>query len=255
MIKVFGKIRQSLLKENKFSKYLLYAIGEIILVVIGILIALGINNIQEDQIKKKKEQTYLKGLQEEFQTSKLKLKELMTVNQRNFEGATQLLYYISENDSIPTEKEFSELLFNSFSSEISFNPNNSLLIEIINSGSLKDISNTKLRIQLTNWISTIEDITRQENELGVQREKVLDIFRTNHNSLRTIFNLSGVTRQLGLPEGTTYTSNLDLLHSRAFENNLLMFTLTSSAMETAHYEPLMQSINTILGMIQKEIKD
>ena len=44
MIKFFRKIRQKLLSENKFSKYLLYAIGEIILVVIGILIALQINN-------------------------------------------------------------------------------------------------------------------------------------------------------------------------------------------------------------------
>ena len=47
MIKFFRKIRQQLLVENKFSKYLLYAIGEIILVVIGILIALQINNWNE----------------------------------------------------------------------------------------------------------------------------------------------------------------------------------------------------------------
>ena len=43
MIKLFRKIRQKLLTEDKFSKYLLYAIGEIILVVIGILIALVCN--------------------------------------------------------------------------------------------------------------------------------------------------------------------------------------------------------------------
>ncbi len=49
MIKFFRKIRQKLLSENKFSKYLLYAIGEIILVVIGILIALQINNWNETQ--------------------------------------------------------------------------------------------------------------------------------------------------------------------------------------------------------------
>ncbi|WP_425287337.1 DUF6090 family protein [Lutimonas vermicola] len=47
MIKFFRKIRQKTLTENKFSKYLLYAIGEIILVVIGILIALQINNYNE----------------------------------------------------------------------------------------------------------------------------------------------------------------------------------------------------------------
>ena len=49
MIKFFRKIRQKLLTENKFSKYLIYAIGEIILVVIGILIALQINNWNEEK--------------------------------------------------------------------------------------------------------------------------------------------------------------------------------------------------------------
>jgi NADH:ubiquinone oxidoreductase subunit 6 (subunit J) len=47
MIKFFREIRQQLLTENRFSKYLLYAIGEIVLVVIGILIALQINNWNE----------------------------------------------------------------------------------------------------------------------------------------------------------------------------------------------------------------
>ncbi|SHH34847.1 DUF6090 family protein [Winogradskyella jejuensis] len=49
MIKFFRKIRQKLLSENKFSKYLIYAIGEIVLVVIGILIALQINNWNENR--------------------------------------------------------------------------------------------------------------------------------------------------------------------------------------------------------------
>jgi len=52
MIKFFRKIRQRLLSENKFSKYLLYAVGEIILVVIGILIALQINNNNEARKEK-----------------------------------------------------------------------------------------------------------------------------------------------------------------------------------------------------------
>jgi len=51
MIKFFRKIRQRLLTENKFSKYLLYAIGEIVLVVIGILIALSINNWNQKRIE------------------------------------------------------------------------------------------------------------------------------------------------------------------------------------------------------------
>ena len=49
MIKFFRKIRKRLLTENKFSKYLLYAIGEILLVVIGILIALQLNMWSDDR--------------------------------------------------------------------------------------------------------------------------------------------------------------------------------------------------------------
>ena len=49
MIKFFRKIRKKLLTENKFSKYLIYAVGEIVLVVIGILIALQINNWNEQR--------------------------------------------------------------------------------------------------------------------------------------------------------------------------------------------------------------
>jgi hypothetical protein len=49
MIKFFRKIRQNLLMENKTGKYFKYAIGEIVLVVIGILIALQINNANEDK--------------------------------------------------------------------------------------------------------------------------------------------------------------------------------------------------------------
>lgn len=52
MLKFFRKIRQRLLSENKFSNYLLYAIGEIILVVIGILIALQINNLNQKSQEK-----------------------------------------------------------------------------------------------------------------------------------------------------------------------------------------------------------
>lgn len=59
MIKLFRKIRQNLLSENKFSKYLIYAIGEIVLVVIGILIALQINNWNEDRKQKKLEESTL----------------------------------------------------------------------------------------------------------------------------------------------------------------------------------------------------
>ena len=65
MIKFFRKIRQKLLAKNKFSKYLIYAIGEIVLVVIGILIALQINNWNEQQKTKSNQEKYLTLLKTE----------------------------------------------------------------------------------------------------------------------------------------------------------------------------------------------
>ena len=59
MIKFFRKIRQKLLEQNRISKYLIYAMGEIFLVVIGILIALSINNWNENNKNKTKEHVYL----------------------------------------------------------------------------------------------------------------------------------------------------------------------------------------------------
>ncbi|MCD2260282.1 DUF6090 family protein [Psychroserpens luteolus] len=65
MIKFFRHIRRSLLSEGKTAKYLKYAIGEILLVVIGILIALGINNWNENLKAQKNEKVLLQKLQEE----------------------------------------------------------------------------------------------------------------------------------------------------------------------------------------------
>jgi len=255
MLKFFRKIRQKLIVEKKLSSYFFYAIGEIILVVIGILIALAINNSNLNRIKRDKEQIYLAGLRNEFETSRLKLIELMEVNRQSYQGAKIIVEFISNNKKPPTEKQFSELLVNAFSFDIAFNPNNSLLNEMINSGSLKDITNPQLRIKLTNWISTLEDIAKQEAELSVQREKVVDMLRTNENSIRTIFDLTGVSSEIGLTEDKKHTSNLDLLESSEFENNILLFILTSYATESTHYEPLMKDLEIILEQIIQEIKE
>lgn len=66
MIKFFRKIRQRLLTESNFSKYMLYAIGEVLLVVIGILIALQINTWNEESKDRRLETDYLVNLKKEL---------------------------------------------------------------------------------------------------------------------------------------------------------------------------------------------
>lgn len=68
MIKFFNKIKQELLSESKFNKYLIYAFGEIILIVIGILIALSINNANDSKNQRQKELTLLIEMRQNLQT-------------------------------------------------------------------------------------------------------------------------------------------------------------------------------------------
>ncbi|HPG09374.1 MAG TPA: DUF6090 family protein, partial [Saprospiraceae bacterium] len=63
MIHLFRKIRKELIKGNRTTQYLRYAIGEIILVMIGILLALQVNNWNENRKDKIIEQEYLNRLQ------------------------------------------------------------------------------------------------------------------------------------------------------------------------------------------------
>ncbi|MCB0770394.1 MAG: hypothetical protein KDC00_08315 [Flavobacteriales bacterium] len=77
MIKFFRSIRQRMIKENRVSKYLLYAIGEIVLVVIGILIALQINNWNENRKNTHRIEGYTRSLIEDLAKDSLQLTEAL----------------------------------------------------------------------------------------------------------------------------------------------------------------------------------
>ncbi|MDT0641821.1 DUF6090 family protein [Zunongwangia sp. F363] len=253
-MKFFRKIRRQFLKNNKFSNYLLYATGEVFLIVMGILIALALNNWNQNRIIKEKEHFYLEGLKGEFKRSKYKLEKLIDVNRLNYEESIKLAEQLDNAPQEIEEQELSGLLYNSLSYEIAYNPNNSLLNELINSGGLEDISNPELRMYLTNWESVIQSIHRQENSLRIQREKILDMFRADSGSIRTIFDHTGVSAEMGFKKKEDNFSNMNILVSREFENNLLMFLTTGKATENSHYNPLLEEIDIILGLIDAELK-
>lgn len=77
MTPFFRRLRKQLANDNKPIQYLRYAIGEIVLVVIGILIALSINNWNQDQQNKKLEQATLKALLSEFQDNRTVIKDYL----------------------------------------------------------------------------------------------------------------------------------------------------------------------------------
>ena len=110
MIKFFRKIRYDLLEKNKTGKYLKYAIGEIVLVVIGILIALQINNWNENRLKKDATLNYLEQIKSELvldveflndqlKTSQNSINYLNLISEGKYGNIdlSKLLYSLSQN--------------------------------------------------------------------------------------------------------------------------------------------------------------
>jgi hypothetical protein len=123
MIKFFRKIRQNLLMENKTGKYLKYAIGEIILVVIGILIALQINNWNENNKLETKKQDYyqqlLEDLKKDKEFSKMTI-ELFNKRREEYENYKNEFY---SNELAPKEVYDKLLSLNNHSEAMIFNSN------------------------------------------------------------------------------------------------------------------------------------
>jgi hypothetical protein len=112
MIRLFRMIRQRLLTDHRFGKYLLYASGEIILIVIGILIALSINNWNEVQKTRNLEQTYLVDLRAEFMQNLNALDLVIGINQKNIDHARELSEFTGPIKPVITDKRFSGVFFN-----------------------------------------------------------------------------------------------------------------------------------------------
>ena len=97
MIKFFRKIRQNLLMENKTGKYFTYAIGEIVLVVIGILIALQINNWNEKAKNKISTDVLLKEIHNDLQLDLLRMQDIIEWGER-----VDSIYDVHNNDTFPS---------------------------------------------------------------------------------------------------------------------------------------------------------
>lgn len=110
MIKYFKKIRYELMEKNKIRNYISYALGEIILVVIGILIALNINNWNEERQIGKQEHKILLSLKSEFLESKELLLSTMKVQKKVLERSDALIQIYKGEMPLPTNDSIKMLV-------------------------------------------------------------------------------------------------------------------------------------------------
>ena len=141
MIKFFRHIRQRLVKENRTSKYLLYAIGEIILVVIGILIALQINNWNDERKTKNLEEKILKELHVNLSMDLEELQDDVSYMD-NINSASLDVKEFIENNEFPNDSIFKVISILRVTPH--FDPNKSGY-QLLQSKGVEVISNDSLR--------------------------------------------------------------------------------------------------------------
>tara|TARA_R110001592_G_scaffold124156_2_gene332829 strand:+ start:248 stop:988 length:741 start_codon:yes stop_codon:yes gene_type:complete len=165
MIKFFRKIRQKLLSENKFSKYLIYAIGEIILVVIGILIALQINQNAENKKTDKTRHDYYIQLLEDLNNDRQFVNETIAHFQSDQDAYNEYLKTY-ENTELSPKQVYEHLMSLSiYSTTLSFNSNT---IESLRSSGEIILFPLSIRNKLINLLRFQDNILKnvQLNDTG-----------------------------------------------------------------------------------------
>ena len=149
MIKLFRNIRKSLLYQGKTSNYIKYAIGEIILVVIGILIALQVNNWNETRLEQKKEQIYLERLQQDLSSDLYQLDLNIEFYKKVFDYGNLALSYADGDTSIAATNWEVLVAFFQSSQIWPLIPTSSTYDELKSSGELSLIQSINLRNSLS----------------------------------------------------------------------------------------------------------
>lgn len=163
MITLFRHIRQKLIDSGSVTKYLIYAVGEILLVMIGILLALQVNNWNEERLRLADEREVLQNVKTDFQDA---IKELTYLNQLRASMNGAIDDFVREG-SFPDQRYREEQLDSLFAILMyapTFNNQSGSLDVLLNSGRINLVRDDSLRAMLLNWPGLVQDMVEGEND-------------------------------------------------------------------------------------------
>jgi len=166
MINFFRKIRQNMIKENKVSKYFLYAVGEIVLVVIGILIALQINSKKEEINNRIVEQSILNNLKEDFNKNQQEIEVLIFANNkyhRNLNKFIEILKTTPKDIKVKIDDTLSIVAI----AAPTYIPTTSTIDVIISTGKIDLIKNEELKTLISRFKREVADLSEDEKDVRI----------------------------------------------------------------------------------------
>ncbi len=255
MIAFLRKIRQSLVSTGKIRSYILYAAGEIILVVIGILIALQINNWNEEYKDRQQEGSYYYKFLEDVNQDQLLLEKLVAENSQRIKYSNQLLQLLQHEH--PERKKVIFLLREAISKiRFRFRPSVSAFDDLKSSGKLAIIKDLSFKKQLLNYYAEMEGYgeildlvadaslslyfspTKDFIEMGFQ-----DIYYVRSELDSTLVNIN----KLKSPNYPTPAIRKQLMSEA-------MFHLTNNARKKELYNTMLQEIQNIKTILTSKSK-
>ena len=150
MIHYFRKIRTKLLKESSFSKYLIYAIGEVFLVMIGIMLALYFDNLNTQNENSKKEKWYLNNIVEDIEFQKVILKDMKRHCLESIDIGKSIIKDFDKHKSFVQIDSLNDKL-NFLIETYNFPNTNNTYSELVSSGQLNLITNKILSVDIINY--------------------------------------------------------------------------------------------------------
>ena len=168
--------------KNKTGKYLKYAVGEIVLVVIGILIALYINNLNTEKQDSIMLKGYLNNISENIEADQANLERIAVFRDSSIIGSKYFMNMIEQENMLKEQYSiyFSEYFkYNPWLDE-SFQSNNSGFEALKNSGYLSKIQQTTLETEIYKYYNLVEKIKYNEKSLNnFMEEMIYDIYKNN----------------------------------------------------------------------------
>ena len=159
MIKFFRKLRYDLMKQNKTSKYFKYAIGEIVLVVIGILIALQINNWNQGRIAQDKEQTYLTNIKRDLENQLKSIESQLEFDKDILDLIQSFLDSFYKTSKIKLDSTNIKSL-SIVTTRQTFVRTDPTYTDLISSGNIDIIKNTELKNKLIEFNQNLERVEK-----------------------------------------------------------------------------------------------
>ena len=256
MIPFFRKIRKKMADDNRPLKYARYAIGEIVLVVIGILIALQINTLNNEQIEKRKEQDVLIGLHKTFSSNLENLNFIIAISQVSFDSSKALMSLMGPDASDYTNHQVDSLIGHMINYS-TYDPSTGAVDDIINSGKLNIIQNKVLKVNISNWSGMLGDAKKDIQIANSHAFNVLIIYLNDKVNLKNIAvpkRVSEVT-QLDIEEPSHFPVNYEVfMRSKEFEN-LVDFHALNFIYLIREYIKIKDYLEFNIDLLEDEIRD